>query len=49
MKIGEKAELLMQSSYGYGDSGSPPKIPGGAALLFEVELISVDASTGTPT
>eukprot|EP00814_Leptocylindrus_danicus_P003884 CAMPEP_0116033784 /NCGR_PEP_ID=MMETSP0321-20121206/19203_1 /TAXON_ID=163516 /ORGANISM="Leptocylindrus danicus var. danicus, Strain B650" /LENGTH=478 /DNA_ID=CAMNT_0003509941 /DNA_START=97 /DNA_END=1533 /DNA_ORIENTATION=- len=39
MKIGEKAVLTINSDYGYGDRGSPPKIPGGATLLFEVELL----------
>lgn len=39
MKIGEKAMLTINSDYGYGDSGSPPKIPGGATLKFEVELL----------
>jgi len=39
MKIGEKAILEIRSDYGYGDSGSPPKIPGGATLNFEVELL----------
>lgn len=40
MKKGERATLKIQSQYGYGSSGSPPKIPGGATLLFDVELIS---------
>ena len=39
MKKGEKAVLTITSDYGYGDRGSPPKIPGGATLIFEVELL----------
>lgn len=39
MKIGEKAMLTIRSDYGYGPNGSPPKIPGGATLNFEVELL----------
>ena len=38
MKVGEKCILRCRSDYAYGDSGSPPKIPGGATLNFEVEL-----------
>jgi tetratricopeptide (TPR) repeat protein len=45
MSIGEKAELLILSEYGYGASGSPPKIPANATLLFKVELVNVDEST----
>ena len=40
MKCGEKAILTIRSDYGYGENGSPPKIPGGATLNFEVELLS---------
>ena len=39
MHKGEKCELFCRSDYAYGDSGSPPKIPGGATLKFEVELL----------
>jgi len=42
MKLGEKSELVIQSKYGYGEMGSPPKIPGGATLIFEVELIQIN-------
>ncbi|KAJ3274123.1 cytochrome P450 monooxygenase 9 [Terramyces sp. JEL0728] len=45
MRIGEKADLLIKAEYGYGAQGSPPKIPGGATLLFNVELLGIDLST----
>ena len=38
MKKGEKCILRCSSDFGYGARGSPPKIPGGACLDFEVEL-----------
>ena len=40
MKRGEKCILRCRSDYAYGEHGSPPKIPGGATLNFEVELFS---------
>ena len=40
MSKGEHAVLTIKSDYGYGDTGSPPKIPGGATLVFDVELIN---------
>lgn len=36
MKKGEKAILTCGPDYAYGSNGSPPKIPGGATLNFEV-------------
>ena len=39
MKVGEKALLQIRSDYGYGETGSPPKIPGKADLEFEVQLL----------
>ena len=43
MKVGEKAKLVCPSSIAYGDGGRPPKIPGGATLVFEVELLEIKA------
>ena len=41
MKVGGKAKLVCPSKIAYGDTGSPPVIPGGAALIFEVELLDI--------
>lgn len=41
MKVGGKARLVCPSDIAYGDRGSPPKIAPGVALVFEVELISI--------
>ena len=41
MQLGEKSDLVIKSKYAYGDMGSPPKIPGGATLIFTVELIQI--------
>ncbi len=39
MKIGEKARLVCPPEIAYGDEGRPPVIPGGATLVFDVELL----------
>jgi FKBP-type peptidyl-prolyl cis-trans isomerase FkpA len=41
MKVGGKARLTCPADIAYGDQGRPPKIPGGATLLFDVELIEI--------
>jgi len=40
MQLGERATFFIKSEYGYGPTGSPPKIPGGATLVFDIELYS---------
>lgn len=41
MRVGELAELVCRADYAYGDAGSPPDIPPGATLTFDVELLEV--------
>ena len=41
MKVGGKAKLVCPSSIAYGDQGRPGVIPGGATLVFDVELLEV--------
>ena len=40
MRVGGSAKLLCPSNIAYGDGGRPT-IPGGAALLFEIELLAI--------
>ena len=42
MKVGEKARLVCPSDVAYGDMGHPPDIPGGATLIFEIELLKIN-------
>ncbi len=41
MKVGGKAKLVCPADIAYGDRGAGAGIPGGATLLFEVELVSI--------
>jgi len=42
MCVGEKRKLVIPADLGYGDTGAGDKIPGGAVLVFEVELVNID-------
>lgn len=53
MKVGGKSKFVIPSELAYGDAGAPPKISGGATLVFEVELLAIEkapeaAPTATP-
>jgi FKBP-type peptidyl-prolyl cis-trans isomerase FklB len=41
MPLGSKWRLYIPSSLGYGDYGAGGEIPGGATLIFEVELLDI--------
>ncbi len=42
MKEGGKARLVCPSELAYGDEGRAPRIKGGATLVFDVELLSIE-------
>jgi FKBP-type peptidyl-prolyl cis-trans isomerase FkpA len=44
MKVGGKARLVCPANIAYGEQGRPGTIPGGATLLFDVELLEIKAA-----
>ncbi len=44
MKVGGKSKLVCPSDIAYGDAGRP-SIPGGATLIFEIELLGIVGAT----
>lgn len=49
MCLGEKRIIQIPPEYGYGNAGAGKDIPGGATLSFEVELVSINDESITPT
>ncbi len=41
MPVGSKWKLFIPSDLGYGDRGAGGSIPGGAALIFDIELLEI--------
>jgi FKBP-type peptidyl-prolyl cis-trans isomerase FkpA len=48
MKVGEQALLTCPAEVAYGDGGRPPVIPGGATLVFDVELLAIVTGAEQP-
>ncbi len=44
MKVGGKSQLTCPASIAYGPQGRPPVIPGGATLIFEIELLGINGA-----
>lgn len=50
MKAGGKSVLTCPPDLAYGDRGSPPAVPPGATLTFEVELVAIQGgASSSPT
>ncbi len=48
MKEGGAARLVCPSDLAYGDEGRPPRIKGGATLVFDVQLLSIEKDAPKP-
>ncbi len=42
MTVGSKWKIFLPSDLAYGDNGAGEKIPGGSALIFEIELLAIE-------
>ncbi len=48
MHIGDKYKVFIPSELGYGERGAGADIPGGAALIFDMELLGIKPAVAEP-
>ncbi|MDO9375484.1 MAG: FKBP-type peptidyl-prolyl cis-trans isomerase [Bacteroidota bacterium] len=48
MHIGDKFKVFIPSELGYGDRGAGADIPGGSALIFDMELLGIKPGAADP-
>jgi len=49
MRIGGQRRLTIPPNIGYGDAGKPPLIPGGATLVYYVDMIGITSEITLPS
>ncbi|MEO6733192.1 MAG: FKBP-type peptidyl-prolyl cis-trans isomerase [Ferruginibacter sp.] len=49
MHVGDKWKVFIPSDMAYGERGAGADIPGGSALIFDMELIAIKPAATTPT
>jgi len=48
MKVGGQARIVCPAALAYGDTGKPPSVPPRSTLIFDVELLGVEAAPAAP-